>query len=126
MNQIGNKIRKIRELKNIAPKDMADRLNMTPQGYQRIERDEVGVNVERLLEIAKIFEMKPEEVLTFDEKVIFSHNTITDNGTGINYGPTHFNTFPEEMKKLYEDKITLLEEKIQWMAEKIKAMENRS
>lgn len=120
--KIGNKIHKIRELKNISPKDMADRLNMSLSGYQRIERDEVSINMERLLELAGIFEMKPEDLLTFDEKNIFNFH---DNSQ--NYGPNGQNngTLSAEIKKLYEDKISLQEEMIKMLQEKIKGLEGK-
>lgn len=111
--KVGNKIHKIREIKSITAKDMADRLNMTLSGYQRIERDEVSINIERLEEIAGIFEMKPEDVLTFDEKIVFNiinspfHGT---NGHQSNTGDNHYH-FPEEIKKLYEENTKLQEEK---------------
>lgn len=76
--------------------------------------------MERLLELSGIFEMKPEDLLTFDEKQIF--NTY-DNSVGINNGT--LNHFPAEMKKLYEDKISLLEEKINYLQEKIKGLEGK-
>lgn len=121
--KIGNKIHKIRELKNITPKEMADRLDMSLSGYQRIERDEVSINMERLLELAGIFEMKPEDLLTFDEKIIFN---ITDNKGGNNgaiYGP--INNFPVEMKELYENQIKLQAEMIALLQEKIRGLEGK-
>ena len=130
--KIGNKIHKVRELKNITAKDMAERLDMTLSGYQRIERDDVSINMERLLEIAGIFEMKPEDLLTFDEKTVFN-NHASNNGqqNGNHIGDNHYH-FPEEMKKLYEDKIKLLEEKnqllwdkIDYLEEKIKGLEGK-
>lgn len=115
--KVGNKIHKIRELKNITPKDMADRLNITISGYQKIERDEVSVNMERLEEIAGIFEMKPEEVLSFDEKVVFN---ITNNHQPVTGYIIH-HTVSEETKALYNDKIKLLEEKNGFLEERIKS-----
>jgi transcriptional regulator with XRE-family HTH domain len=123
--KIGNKIRKIRELKNISPKDMADRLNITPQGLNKIEREEVDVNVERLLQIAGIFEMKPEDLLTFDEKVVFNNHAEIKGGLqqGVYNGPFH--AFPQEMKDLYEKQIILLEEQNQYLKERIKTLESK-
>jgi transcriptional regulator with XRE-family HTH domain len=121
--KIGNKIRKIRELKNIAPKDMADRLNITPQGYSRIERDEVALNIERLLEIAGIFEMKPEDLLTFDEKVVFNNYHTMNGSAGFVYG--NLNTYPEEFKKLYDENAKLQEEKLKLQDEVIKMLQEK-
>jgi transcriptional regulator with XRE-family HTH domain len=122
MMKVGNKIHKIRELKNITAKDMADRLDMTLSGYQKIERDDVTINMERLLEIAGIFEMKPEEVLSFDEKYVF-HNY---NGSSYNQpiGPNYFQ-FPEEMKKLYEENARLQAEQIKTQQKMIEMLEER-
>lgn len=125
MMKIGNKIHKIRELKNITPKEMADRLDMSLSGYQRIERDEVSINMERLLELAGIFEMKPEDLLTFDEKLVFNnHGEMKDNSVlGIFSGTQ--NNFPAEMKQLYEDKIKLQADMIALLQEKIKGLEGK-
>lgn len=120
--KIGNKIHKVRELKNITAKDMADRLDMTTAGYQKIERDEVSINMDRLLEIAGIFGMKPEDLLTFDEKIVFNNNTL-NSSAGVNYGT--LNTFPEELKRLYEENAKLLADKIKLLEDKIRYLEER-
>ena len=127
MMKVGNKIHKIRELKNITPKDMADRLNMTTAGYQKIERDEVSINMDRLLEIAGIFEMKPEEVLSFDEKYVFNNHAEIKNsggvGQGIHYGTVY--NFPEELKKLYEENSKLQADQIKMQQKMIEMLEER-
>jgi transcriptional regulator with XRE-family HTH domain len=126
--KVGNKIHKIREIKSITAKDMADRLNMTLSGYQRIERDEVSINIERLEEIAGIFEMKPEDVLTFDEKIVFNiinspfHGT---NGHQSNTGDNHYH-FPEEIKKLQEEKNKLLQDMIELQKSLIARLEKEN
>lgn len=112
--KIGNKIRKIRELKNITPKDMADRLDMSLSGYQKIEREDVAVNVERLLEIAEVFGMKPEDVLTFDEKYVL--NSYGEKSTN-QVGEIH-NNYPEKLEHLHEERARLLEDKLKLQEEK--------
>ncbi len=123
MMKVGNKIHKIRELKNITAKDMADRLDMTLSGYQRIERDEVSINIDRLLEISGIFEMKPEEVLSFDEKVVFNNYQTMNGSAGFVYG--NLNTFPDDLKRLYEDNIRLLTEQVKMQQKMIEMLEER-
>jgi transcriptional regulator with XRE-family HTH domain len=123
--KIGNKIRKVRELKNITPKDMADRLNMSTQGYSKIERDEVALNIDRLLEIAGIFEMKPEDLLTFDEKQVFNNYGEMKDQSVIGVFSGSQNNFPAEMKDLYEKQIKLLEEQNQYLKERIKTLEGK-
>jgi transcriptional regulator with XRE-family HTH domain len=121
--KVGNKIHKIRELKNITAKDMADRLDMTLSGYQRIERDEVSINMERLLEISGIFEMKPEEVITFDEKYVFNNSDNKGGIQGIHYGT--FNAFPEDLKRLYEENARLQAEQIKMQQEMIDMLKEK-
>jgi hypothetical protein len=78
---------------------MADRLNIAPQGLNKIGREEVDINIELLLEIAGIFEIKPEDLLTFDEKLVFqNHGEMKDNSIGIFSGAQY--NFPQEMKDL--------------------------
>ena len=90
---------------------MADRLNISQQSYSNIESGKVDVPYSRVEEIAAVFEIKPEELVSFDEKYILN-----------NYGDNHQqvatkieNYFPEKLQQLYEDKIKLLEDKIQLM-----------
>lgn len=124
MIKVGNKIRKIRELKNLTPKDMGDRLGLTPQGYTKIENETSGLSVERLLEIADILGVKPEEILNFDEQQVFNnYGEIRENkSVGIN---NIFNNFPEELKKLYEENSRLQEEKNKLQAEMIEMLKEK-
>ena len=104
---------------------MADRLNLTPQGYNKIEREESSINVERLLEIAGIFEIKPEEILNFDEKHVFNNYGEIKENKCVGVNNTYNNNFPDEMKKLYEDNIRLQEEKNKLQAEMIEMLKER-
>lgn len=113
--KVGDKIRKIRELKSITLKDMADRLHISQSNYSRLECDEVSLTIDRLEVIAEIFGMKPEDVLTFDEKMVFHIiNSPYSNGYQSNSGETHYQV-ADKISQLYEDKIKLLEEKIKWL-----------
>ena len=81
MIKVGNKIKKLRELKNYTQEFMATSLNLSPNGYGKIERDEVDVTLGRLEEVAKILEVDYQQILNFDEKQIFNlHNNKNING----------------------------------------------
>ena len=110
---IGHKIKKIRELRNFTQEHIAEKLNITQAGYSKIERNEVDLNLEKLDKLAQIFEMKPEEILTFDEKYVL--NNYGEKATQL---VQYQNNFPPELKQLYEDKIKLLEEKVAWLEKK--------
>lgn len=115
--KVGNKIRQLRELRNYSQENMAEALKMSVNGYSKIERNEVDINIGRLQDIAKALEMKPEDILAFDEKFVF--NNYDKGASGI----FHNCTFSDNEKKLYEDKIRLLEEKILYLQQENKRLQ---
>lgn len=117
--RIGNKIRKLRELKGLSQENMADALGMSVTGYGNIERNESDIKIEKLQEVSEVLGVNIEDIITFDEKVVFYNydNTKIENQIG-NYN------FPEEVKKLYEDKVLLLEDKVMYLTEKLTLLEN--
>lgn len=111
--RIGDKIKKLRELKGLSQENVAEELNMSATGYGRIERNEVDVTLDKLDKLSQILGMKVEDIITFDEKMIFNLNAQYTTANGI-----YNNNFPQELKQLYEDKIKLLIEKIAWLEKK--------
>ena len=79
--KIGEKIRMIREIKGISQEAIATHLNISPQAYGKIEREETKLDFDRIGEIAKYLQLKVEDILNFDEKNIFD-NTFNQNSTG--------------------------------------------
>lgn len=112
--KIGDKIKILREVKNISAKEIADELEMTVGGYMKIERNDVDINTEKMEKIANILGITPADLLNLDERHIFnfSNNEIKNGGYVVV-------NFPEELKALYEDKIRLLEDKIAYQQETI-------
>jgi len=108
--QIGQKIKKLRELKNFTQSHLASELGITQSAYSKMELGETEVSFSKLTKIADVFGMSPEEIMTFNEQMIFNvmHNQ-TGNGFVINKG------FTENEKKLYEDQIVHLKEEINYL-----------
>ena len=108
--QIGQKIKKLRELKNFTQSHLASELGITQSAYSKMELGETEVSYTKLAKIAEVFGMSPEEIMTFNEQMIFNvmHNQ-TGNGFVINKG------FTENEKKLYEDQISHLKEEINYL-----------
>ncbi len=117
MNTIGDKIRKIREIKNLKQDHVAELIGISPSAYGKLERDETSITHERLEQIAKVLELSVQDILGFDEKQVF--NFINSHNSG-NYNT--YNQLPEDLKKLYEDKIKLLEDKIEYQAKEIERL----
>lgn len=116
--KLGEKIKILREIKGIPPKEMADELGLSPSGYLKIERNEVDINTEKIEKISNKLGIKPHELL-MDEKYVFNDQVIQSV-----FGQFHTVNFPVELKGLYEDKIKLQEEKIRFLEEKIRFLEN--
>jgi transcriptional regulator with XRE-family HTH domain len=105
--EIGEKIKKIRELKNYTQEYMAQKLEMTQAGYGKIERDESEVSYQKLSKIADILKVSVEDIINFNEKMIFNvmHNQ-TGNGYVVNNG------LSDQEKKLYQQIIDQQKEEI--------------
>ena len=112
---IGNRIRKLRDVKNIKQDEMARELGMSQSNYSRIESDEVKINEDVLEKIAILFKMSKEELTNFDENVVNFNNCT---GSAYKVETMHNYAISSEIKKLYDDKIILLEEKIKWLEER--------
>ncbi len=102
----GNKIKKIRELRSFTQEYMAEKINLSTRAYSKIESGETELTIKRLNEISEILEVKPEEILGFDEKQIFN-NCNQKGNIGINH-----NYFPQSLIEFYEEKIKKLEEEL--------------
>ncbi len=111
---IGHKLKKLRELKNLTQEYVANQLEITQSNYSRIENNEIELSLNKLEKIADVLEMKPEEILAFDEKYIFNlmHNENAYSGVTINnYYNQELKTLNEKIAKL-EALVKLLESKL--------------
>ena len=103
--RLGNKIRKIREIKGLKQENVADKIGLSLSSYGKIERGEVKLSVERLSTIASAMELPMSAILEFDEgvNINFSANTFNENSHGGYYQNPHFNhQNVEELKSQIE------------------------
>ena len=71
MEKIGEKIRKIREIRNLSRKHVACELMISHTTYGKIERDEIDITIKRLDQISKVLEVSIIAILDFDENKFF-------------------------------------------------------
>ena len=71
---IGNKIRSLRTLKELSQENVAEMLGISITAYSKIERGETDVQLSRLSQIAKAFNVSIEEILNFGDKIVHSFN----------------------------------------------------
>lgn len=113
---LGENIKKLRELKKMTQEEVAAKLNMSHNGYGKIERDEVDVQISRLEQIAQIFGVDVTKIIKGDiEKAMAGvYNQIFLNDMeNVNFQQG----LPEIEKKLYETRIETLEKEISYLKE---------
>jgi transcriptional regulator with XRE-family HTH domain len=108
---IGLKIRKLRELKNLTQEHVANGIGISQGAYSRMELGDSEITFGKLEKIASILNMKPEEIISFEETMFF--NAI--NNEGKNEFIHQSNQLWEGEKKLYIQQIELLKEEVKYL-----------
>ena len=67
---VNEKIRKFREAKDWSQEQMAEKLNMSLNGYAKIERDESKIYLDKLEQIAQVFDIDVIELMQSDGRNI--------------------------------------------------------
>lgn len=80
--KIQEKIRFIREARDWSQEEMAAKLNMSTNGYAKIERGETKASIPKLEQIADIFGVELMELLSFGEKHVAF--LLGDSNSGCN------------------------------------------
>lgn len=82
MNIVGKSIRKIRESRGYSQEYMAAKMEISQSVYCKIENGKQKLCVDRLMNLSKILDVKPEEVLSSGGGVLLTncHNSIATNG----------------------------------------------
>lgn len=76
--QVSEKLKLIRHAKRWSQEEVAHRLNISPSAYGSMERGETKLSLERLEELARVFEIELAQLLEHNTKNIFnfeSHNS---------------------------------------------------
>ncbi|ULJ64845.1 helix-turn-helix domain-containing protein [Wielerella bovis] len=109
------KIRLARELNQWSQEEMAEKLEMSPSGYARIERGEVRLNIERLEQIAQILNVDISDLIQKDINSITIQIKDSDNNQNIgNVNVFHENLSEiEKLKLIIQHRDELLEQKTQ-------------
>jgi transcriptional regulator with XRE-family HTH domain len=108
--EIGKKVKKLRELRNFTQLHMAEKLGISQNGYSKMERGNIRINEEQLQKIAEALGVKVEDINDFDDKKIFFSITQSDNSQngsiqGVNFQTVELNS---QERKLYEENIQQL------------------
>ena len=109
--QIGQKIKKLRELRNFTQSYMAEELGLSQSAYSKLELGEIEITYNKLERVAEVLGMRPEEVISFNESMVFN---VMHNQTGNGFVITN-NQLTESEKHLYEEQISLLKEELSYL-----------
>ena len=127
---VNEKIRKFREAKDWSQEQMAEKLNMSLNGYAKIERGESKIYLDKLEQLAQVFDIDIVELMQSDGKNICFQiesplGSVYQGGgetqllieiERLKLALSHANEKEELLKKLLEQKdseITTLKELIQ-------------
>jgi len=117
--------------------DLAEKLNMSSNGYGDIERGDTDVTWSRLEQIAQVFEIDVVDLITFDRKSVYIKNTRNTNTTqntgylniGAVTGSQTQNSFETEKLQLInaqlEKEITYLKQEIEHLKEIIDLLKRK-
>jgi transcriptional regulator with XRE-family HTH domain len=111
MENVGTKVKRMRELRNYSQEYVADKIGISQSNYARLEKNEVAISDERLKAIAHVLGTTEDAIKAFDDSIIFNITQGPNSAAGLNCEVHNYQISPE-IKQLYEDKIKLLEEKI--------------
>lgn len=105
------KIKTLREINQLTQEDMAEKMNMSLNGYARIERGETKLSLEKLEQIANIFNMDALEFMqTANKGVYFLLNDSVDNNNVTYYGNNESNALEiERLKLIIQNKENIIE-----------------
>ncbi len=96
---LNQKIRTIREQNALSQEDMATKMNMSVNGYAKIERGETKLRLDKLEQIAQIFNLDIVELLSSDQQNIFLINEYSNLSSNY-YGKSSGNDFVIEKLNL--------------------------
>lgn len=108
---IGENIKKFRELKNITRDEIADALGITVGAYGKIERNETDITITRLFKIAELLQVDLAQILNFDVSQIFNFNNPNFvQGAGAKAENMHFHgdEYKEKYIKVLENDVARL------------------
>ena len=83
MNKIiGNKLKSLREAKNMSQEEVAEFLSVSQSAYARMERGQSASWANHFNRICEVFEIRPEDLVRKDSE--FSKNEYLENEEGSN------------------------------------------
>ena len=109
MNDIGNNIRIVREIRGFSQEYVASNLGVSQKALSKIERGESDVTFKRLGQLCALFEIRLEGLIFLD---IFTIDQMNIKQVSL---PLH----EDNILKVYQEQIQHLKSEIQFLREKL-------
>lgn len=109
-----DKIRMMRELRQWSQEEMAERMNMSPSGYAKIERGETRLQYDKLVQIAQVFNINLSDLVDDNRGFVFLLNENGNNTSTNYYGNNETLIIEVEKLKLqlaHKDELLIQKEK---------------
>jgi transcriptional regulator with XRE-family HTH domain len=116
--EVYENIKFIRQFKSLSQEQMAEKLDMSLNGYAKIEQGKVDINLSRLKNISDIFGVKLEQLVGLNDKNVFNfienfHNALHNaiDQTTCKHELEKANLIIEQNKLMIEQKDLIIEQK---------------
>jgi len=127
---IHEKIRLLRQVKGLTQEEVADKLNLSVNGYGKIERGNCDINLHRLEQIAEVFGVEVVELLGTVDRNVFNLSCTNNMDTQNNHNYSTFENseLQSELEKqqliiqLKDKEIELRDEKIRHLTEVVELL----
>lgn len=107
---LGKRIRTIREIKGYRQNQVAKMLGMTVSGYSRIERNEVSVTVDKLVQFCKIVQVSVDDVINLPDLMLI-HNVSRKSSVSTEKDIIAI----DKIEKSYKQQIDILKEEVKYL-----------
>jgi transcriptional regulator with XRE-family HTH domain len=123
---IADNIRKIRTLKGLDAKTIADHLGISVSAYAKLERGETQIDIERVATIAEKLGVNPMDIMSFSPNNIFEKVENSQIATAVNVETQYHYAVPKELidsltaqLKAKDEQLKQLHDTLQKLMEKL-------
>ena len=118
---VGDKIRKVRELKGYKQEYVADQLGMSVTAYGNLERGDSSPSYDRLEEIAKVLEVSVVDILNIPDEINI-HSISSSNVIGINHTLNDHRVNGDKETEGYKLAIDAFQKEVEYLKEQNRAL----
>lgn len=119
--EIHDKIRVMREINQWSQEEMAEKLEMSPTGYAKIEHGKTNLTIDKLKQIAQVFNIDVIELINQQDRSFFfsiGDHTNNHNYVGVNEVIAMENEKLKLLLEAKENEISALKELVALLKEK--------